>query len=90
MAKIALAQMVEELRREVKEAVDKAKGEELQFRLEEITLEAQVEVSREGGGEGKLSFWVAEIGASGGASKTQTQKIVLTLKPANGEVLVDR
>ena len=81
MSRIALAEMVEELRKEIQKAVKKGEGAEIRFGLGEVTLEAQVEVKREGGAEAGLSFWVFEAGASGGASKSVTQKVVLKLRP---------
>jgi hypothetical protein len=85
MARIALAEMIEELRRELQEAVAAAEGQPIRFQLGEVTLEAQVEVSREKGGKAGLKFWVAEVGASGKAGHLATQKIVLTLLPVAAE-----
>lgn len=83
MARIALAEMVEELRQELQAAMEAGRGQEIRFQLSEVTLEAQVEVSREGGGTAGVKFWVAEIGASGGGSSARTQKLVLKLLPVN-------
>lgn len=93
MAKIALSEMVQELRRELQSGVQKGEGQDIRFRLGEVTIEVQVEVSREGGGGGKLSFWVAEVGADGQAAKTETQKITLTLQPSTAnkeDVILNR
>lgn len=90
MARIALAEMIEELRNELQTAVAAGQGKDVRFALGEVTLEAQVEVAKEGKGEAGVKFWLAEIGASGTASKAVTQKIVLKLEPvvgATGEVV---
>lgn len=85
MAKIALAEMIEELRRELQTAVQAGKDEEIRFGLGEVTLEAQVEVKRTVEGKAGVKFWVAELGASGGGSKGVTQKIVLKLRPVDSD-----
>jgi len=51
MAKIALAEMIDELRNELQTAVAAGEGEEIRFALGEVTLEAQVEVAKEGEGK---------------------------------------
>lgn len=81
MAKIALAEMIEELRKELQAAVKAGEGQEIRFGLGEVTLEAQVEVTREGGGTAGLKFWVAEVGTSGTVTSARTHKIVLKLEP---------
>ncbi|MCH9650957.1 MAG: hypothetical protein K0U98_22225 [Deltaproteobacteria bacterium] len=81
MAKIALAEMVGNLRTELQEAAKAGEGEDLQFALEEVTLEAEVEVVQEAGAKGGFKFWVVEAGASGKVSQGRTQKISLRLKP---------
>lgn len=81
MARIAVAEMIEELRRELKTAVDAGKGEDIRFALGEVTIEAQVEVKKEGDGKAGVKFWLAEVEASGRGSKTVTHKLVLKLEP---------
>jgi translation elongation factor EF-1beta len=87
MARIALSEMIEELRKELQIAVEAGEGEDIRFGVGELTLEAQVEVSKEGGAEGGVKFWVAEIGASGKVGKVDTQKIVLKLEPVDEDGL---
>jgi hypothetical protein len=85
MARIALAEMVEELRRELEEAVAQGEGQEVRFELDEVTLEAHVQVSREAKGKAGVKLWVfSDVEASGGVSKTQGHKIVLKLQPRGG------
>jgi len=81
MAKIALAEMIEELRNELQAAVEAGEGKKIRFALGEVTLEAQVEVAKEAEGKAGLKFWLAETEASGKASRAVTQKIVLKLEP---------
>lgn len=81
MARIAVAEMIEELRRELKTARDAGQGEEIRFELGEVTIEAQVEVKKEAEGKAGIKFWLAEAGASGKASQAVTQKLVIKLEP---------
>ena len=85
MAKIALAEMIQELRNELQAAVKAGEGEEIRFALGEVTLEAQVEVTKEGSGKAGIKFWLAETEASGKAAKAVTQKVVLKLRPVDAE-----
>lgn len=85
MARIALAEMVRELRKELEVAVAGSEGASIRFLLGEVTLEAQVEVATEGGGSAGLKFWVAEVGASGKASSTRVHKVTLKLEPRDRE-----
>ncbi|HEV7667949.1 MAG TPA: trypco2 family protein [Thermoanaerobaculia bacterium] len=82
MAKIALADMIEELRNELQDAVQRGRQRSVRFELGEVTLEAEVALSVEGEGKGSVKFWVfggAEAKASAG--KTQTHKLILKLLP---------
>jgi translation elongation factor EF-1beta len=81
MARIALSEMIEELRKELQIAVKAGEGEDIRFGVGELTLEVEVEMSKAGSASGGVKFWVAELGVEGEVSKTKTQKIVLTLKP---------
>ncbi len=83
MAKIALAEMIEQLRHELQKAVRAGKDEDIRFKLGEVTLEAQVEVTKEGDAKAGVKFWVVDVGAAGKASKAVTQKIVLKLQPVD-------
>lgn len=87
MSRIALADMIEELRHELKTAIARGDGQDLRFEVGEITLEAEVEVAREAGAQGGIKFWLVELGASGSASRATTQKLTLKLRPvgASGE-----
>lgn len=80
--KIALAEMVQELRRELQAAVDAGRGAEIRFGVGEVTLELEVAVAREAGAEGGLRFWVlGEAKGSAKAATTRTQTLTLRLTP---------
>lgn len=59
----------------------KGEGAEIGFPVGQVQLEFQVVVTRHGGGEGRLKFWVLEFGADGSYAKEQVQKITVTLDP---------
>ncbi len=78
MAKVALADMIEELRNELQIAMEKGEGRSLRFELGEITLEAEVAVEAEA--RAGLKFWVFS-GVEAAANQGKTQKITLRLLP---------
>lgn len=77
MAKIALADMIEELRNELQVAMEKGKGRSLRFELGEITLEAEVAVE----GSGKAGLKILVVTSGGEFKKGATHKITLKLQP---------
>ena len=81
MSRMTVAEMIEELRRELETAVKAGKGKEIRFGLGEVTVEAQVEVKKAAKGKAGVKFWLADTEASGEASKTVTHKLVLKLEP---------
>ncbi len=89
MGKIALSEMIEGLRKELQAAVEAGEGKDIRFGVGEVTVEAQVEVSKEAGIGGSFNFWIAELSADGSGAKTQTQKITLKLQPRDkhGELI---
>jgi hypothetical protein len=88
--KIALSEMLEQLRHEL--TLAKAEGEDatIRFGVEEVTLEAKVTVTKEAGAEAKAKFWVfTEAGVSGKVGASHVQTITLKLRPVdeNGDFL---
>lgn len=80
--RVPVAEFVAGLRAELKVA-QAARDPELQFKVGPVTVEFTVVTGREGGPEGKVRFWVIEAGASAKWSKSQTQKVNLTLTPVD-------
>lgn len=78
---IELAQVIRELRAELAQAQHAADGEALRLELGPIELELTLAVSREGGANGKVRFWVLEVGADGRTSGSSMQRVKLTLSP---------
>jgi hypothetical protein len=78
---IELAEVIQQLRRELDEAIVMGKDEHLRFELGPIELEVMVGLESKGTGRAKVRFWVAELGADGEISRSSTQRIKLTLRP---------
>jgi hypothetical protein len=85
-AGIADPDFVAGLREELK-AAQTGRDPQLQFAVGPVTVEFSVVSSREGGPEGKVRFWVIEVGGSAKWSTSETQRVTLTLTPvgAHGE-----
>ncbi|MFF7197161.1 trypco2 family protein [Streptomyces sp. NPDC008079] len=78
---IELSAMIRELRRELDSAMTDGEGERLRFELGTVEVEATVTVGKEAGGQGKVRFWVVEAGGDGKVTRSDVQKITLTLQP---------
>ncbi|MFF0107450.1 trypco2 family protein [Streptomyces hirsutus] len=78
---IELAEMIEELRRELTAARTAAAGEDLYFEVGPVELEAAVAVERSATAGGKIRFWVVEAGTDGRLADNVTHRVKLTLDP---------
>lgn len=79
MSGIGLAAAIEELRQELYHAQDLGTNQQFAFGIEEAQLELLLELRNTGKGDGKLTFGVATIGASGEHSTTRAHKLTLKL-----------
>src|SRR6476646_7509886 len=55
----------------------RGEGQQLRFRLDEVTLEFGVELTREGG----INIWVVSVGAKGGLSSAHTNTVTVLMVP---------
>lgn len=78
---IGLAEAIERVRAELEDARVRGAGKEVQFRLDEVTLEFGVELTREGGAEAGINIWVVSVGAKGGVSSTHTNTVTVSMVP---------
>jgi NTP-dependent ternary system trypsin peptidase co-occuring protein len=78
---IELASVVRDLRAELGAAIVAGKDEQLRFELGPIEVEATVVVDRSADFEGKVRFWVVELGADRKTDSTSTLRISLSLTP---------
>jgi hypothetical protein len=82
-AVIGLASAVEALRRELAEALEAGRGQDIQFGLEPIELTVQAAVSREA--NGKIGWKILGLGGSYESARTQTLTLRLTPMLRTGE-----
>jgi hypothetical protein len=81
MDEIGLVDAIAAVRSELSEAVAIAETEDIQFPVDNVTLEFQVAVTRDVHADGKLKVWVLEFGAGGGYEAESVHKVVLSLGP---------
>jgi hypothetical protein len=81
MRVIELSAMIRDLRRELDAAMTEGEGERLRFELGPVQVEATVTVATERSGQGRVRFWVVEAGGDGRDSRSDVQRITLTLQP---------
>lgn len=79
---IKLKTVIEQLRAELGELAEAARGKTLQFEVESVEIELRVGVKNEVGRAAKATFWVLELGADEKhpAEQTQTMKLKLSLR----------
>ncbi len=86
MEKIGLVETIDALRSELAAAVEKARGQEIQFPIGSIQLEFQVGVTWDAEAKAGVKFWVLELGASGSYANESVQKVTLNLEaPVDAE-----
>ncbi|MEV8632125.1 trypco2 family protein [Streptosporangium sp. NPDC051023] len=80
---LSLAEAMELVRGEVARARSRAEalGEELRFTVGTVEVEFLVQITRERGGEGKLTLGVVEAGASGKGTRADTHRVMFSLTP---------
>jgi hypothetical protein len=78
---IGLAEAIGRVRAELENARVRGEGQELQFRLDEVTLEFGVELAREGGAEAGINIWVVSVGAKGQVSSAHTNTVTVSMVP---------
>lgn len=78
---IELSDVIASLRTELDTARRAGAGQDLRFELGPVELEVSVALTKEAGADAKVKFWVVELGGSGKAASTSTQRIKLTLQP---------
>lgn len=81
MAELGLSDAIRQLRQEIAEAAQNAKGEELQFTLGPIELELEVELVVSGGAKADFKWVVVSLGAEAKGEHHKRHKVKLTLSP---------
>lgn len=76
-----LTDVIDQLRSELSEAVTKAQGEDLQFKVNEIELELKTVIEEGRSGDGGFNFSVLKFGGGFNDKNVSTQTIKLKLEP---------
>ena len=78
---IGLAEMIVQLRGELRKAQCEGEKQDLRFRVDEIEAEIQVTVTKDVKAGGGVKFWVFNAEAAGTLGHASVQKLRLKLKP---------
>ena len=80
MGQVGLAKAIALLRDELAQAQDAGHGHQFRFEIAEAEVEFLVQVSNEGGVDGRVTFGVLSIGGGGKASHADSHRLRLKLK----------
>jgi Trypsin-co-occurring domain 2 len=78
---ILLADAIDELRRELTDAVARGHGQAIQFELGRVTMEFEVGITTSVEGEARARFWVVSAGGSAGRESSRTHRVTVELTP---------
>jgi hypothetical protein len=78
---VGLAEAIRQVGAELAVARREGEHDELRFRLGEVQLQFEVQLSREGGGEVGVNVWVVSVGAKGSVTSGQTHTVTVTMVP---------
>ncbi|MGH3465657.1 MAG: trypco2 family protein [Kribbellaceae bacterium] len=81
---LTLGDAIDQLRRELSEAVRRGQGQEVQFELGAVTMEFEVALSTSVEGNAGARFWVVSVGGSAARSGTNTHRLAVELTPVVG------
>ena len=73
------------IRGELQTAAVNARDQQLQFEVQDITLEVEVTTTGTREAKGGLQVWVVSIGAGGSKAKTAAQKVTLNLNAVTAD-----
>jgi hypothetical protein len=88
---IPLSEMIQTLRKELRDSIDSSGDEGLRFRVESIELDLNVTVASSTEGGGGVKFWVLNADAKRKVSSDNVHTFKLKLQPVvpqGGDVLV--
>lgn len=78
---LGVSDAIEGLRAELEESWRVGEGQPVQFDVDEVSLTLTVVASNKKDIGGKIRWWVVEAGGSGTFDHSETQTLVLKLKP---------
>lgn len=82
---IPLADLVDAIRAELQTAALRARDQQLQFEVQDVTLEVEVTTTGTREAKGGLQVWVLTVGAGGSKAKTASQKVTLNLSAVTAD-----
>jgi hypothetical protein len=82
---IPLADLVDAIRGELETAAVNARDQQLQFEVQDVTLEVEVTTTGTRKAEGGLKVWVLTIGAGGSKAKADAHKVTLNLSAVTAD-----
>jgi hypothetical protein len=85
MAGIGIAEGIEELRAELSKSLALSRDKDIQFVVDDVDLELELAVTKEGEAGGKVNWWVLEVDARGKATSEATHRVKLKLLPVKAE-----
>ena len=80
---VPLAEYIRVLREQLETAQQEGAGRGVRFAVGAVELEFEVTMKRESGGRGGVKLWVVEAGGDGRSSGGRTQRVRMTLTPAD-------
>jgi hypothetical protein len=80
MSGISFSEAIQELRSELKNALEAGEGHEIRFKPGPIELEMTIALQREGAGKGSIKIWVAELGGEAKMQSSSTHRIKISLQ----------
>ncbi|GAB3660479.1 hypothetical protein GCM10027589_22200 [Actinocorallia lasiicapitis] len=80
MSELGLVEAIEQVREELRQAMVAGAGADIQFPIDQVTLEFQVGIKKIGEGSGKVKVWVLEAGVSGKIEHDAVQKVTVVLQ----------
>jgi hypothetical protein len=81
MDEIGLEEAIRAVRAELTQAMRAGSGEEIRFRVNAVSLEFQVVVTKSAEANGKVRFWVVDLGGGGTRGSGQTHTVHMDLEP---------
>ncbi len=81
MDEIGLEDAIRAVRAELTRAMQAGTGEKIRFRVNAVSLDFQVVVTKSAEANGKIRFWVVDLGAGGKLESAQTHTVHVDLEP---------
>ncbi|GAA3104293.1 hypothetical protein GCM10010449_29200 [Streptomyces rectiviolaceus] len=81
MAGLELTTVVDAIRGQLEDSMNRSAGQRIQFELGDIELEFSVTVTEDSRREGSVKVWVLGAGGSQGSSSAAAHRVKLVLKP---------